>query len=104
MTQPIKGGVRATGTVVTADTLVYTGPCIVYGATVNVVLSAATIDLRDAISAGTGVIKLMVPPLAAVGFVQNLGGVGIKYDTGLFVKVNGTGTVVVLWEPLNVGD
>ena len=104
MTQTVKGGIRAIGTVCTGDTLVYTGPCIVYGARVNVVIGASAIDLRDALSAGAGTVMLTIPALLAIGSGTDFGGVGCRFNTGLFVDFASTGTVTVLWEPVTPGD
>ena len=80
----------------TADTLVKSGAGIVYGIIVTTALSAATIDIRDATSAGTGTILFTIPASATVGTIIQFG-TGIVVNSGIYADFNGTGTINVLY-------
>lgn len=83
---------------ITADALVKTGLTTYRGFTVTVVTAGGTIDIRDATSAGTGVIIDTIPAATPAGTrIEKL--VGIVCETGIFVDYNGaTGTLVVAYE------
>ena len=83
---------------ITADALVKTGKCVYRGYTITAVTAAGTIDIRDGVSAGTGVVIDTIPAATAAG-TKSERTVGITCETGLYVDYNGaTGTVVALFE------
>lgn len=85
---------------VTADTLVKTGKAIYRGFNITVVTAVGTIDIRDGVAAGGGVIIDTIPIATAAGthYEPNT---GIICETGIYVDYNGgaTGTVIVKYEP-----
>jgi hypothetical protein len=84
---------------ITGDSLVKTGQTIYRGFTITVVTAVGTIDIRDGIAAGGGVIIDTIPLGTAAG-TRVEKNVGIICETGIYVDYNGgaTGTVVVLYE------
>lgn len=84
---------------ITADALVKTGGCVYRGFHVTVVTAVGTIDIRDGVAAGGGVIIDTIPAATAAGTrVEKT--VGVICETGIYVDFNGgaTGTVVALFE------
>ena len=84
---------------ITADALVYTGQTTYRGFTITVVTAVGTIDIRDGVAAGGGVIIDTIPAATAAGTrVEKV--VGVICETGIYVDFNGgaTGTVVVHYE------
>ena len=75
------------------------GPCIYYGYIVTTALSAAVINVRDAVAAGAGDIVDIIAASAAAG-VKNLLTVGVYCENGVFVDFLGTGTVTVFYRPI----
>lgn len=80
----------------TADALIKTGKGVVYGIVVTGALSAATVDIRDAVAAGAGTVLFTIAASATVG-TTILFPVGIQFNTGLYADFGGTGTINVLW-------
>jgi hypothetical protein len=84
---------------ITNDALVKTGQTVYRGFNITVVTAVGTIDIRDGVAAGGGVIIDTIPVATAAGtrFEKN---VGIVCETGIYVDYNGgaTGTVIVLYE------
>lgn len=83
----------------TADTLVRTGKSIYRGFTVTVITAVGAIDIRDATSAGTGVVIDTIPAATAAGTrVEKQ--VGRICEVGLYVDfaAGTTGTIVVDYE------
>jgi hypothetical protein len=62
------GGARASYNEATGDELIKTGAGVFYGITVTVALSAATVVIRDATSAGTGTVLCVIPASSAAGY------------------------------------
>lgn len=84
---------------IAADALVFTGQTTYRGFTVTVVTAVGTIDIRDGVAAGGGVIIDTIPVATAAGTrVEKI--VGVTCETGLYVDFNGgaTGTLVVHYE------
>jgi hypothetical protein len=81
----------------TADELVKTGPGVFYAITVTAALSAATVVVRDAVAAGAGTVLAVIPASTAAGGMLSFGGVGVRFNTGLYIDFGGTGTVVVAY-------
>ena len=84
---------------ITADALVKTGRAVYRGFTITVVTAVGSIDIRDGVAAGGGVIIDTIPIGGAAGTrVEKT--VGVVCETGIYVDYNGgaTGTVVVLFE------
>jgi hypothetical protein len=84
--------------VITADALVKTGKGKYKGYTVNVVTAVGTIDIRDGVAAGGGVIIEQIPAAKAVGrYETNRPWV---FETGIYVDygVGATGSLVILYE------
>lgn len=84
---------------ITADTLVRTGASTYRGFTITVVTAVGTIDIRDGVAAGGGVIIDTIPVATAAG-TRIEKNVGVTCETGIYVDYNGgaTGTLVVLYE------
>lgn len=91
----------AHSSVVTADTLVRTGKAVYRGFAVSVVTATGTIDVRDGVAAGGGVVIDTLPIATAVGAGEERT-VGVVCETGIFVDYNGgaTGSVTIFYEPL----
>ena len=84
---------------ITNDALVKTGAATYRGFHVTVVTAVGTIDIRDGVAAGGGVVIDTIPAATAAGTrVEKT--VGIVCETGLYVDYNGgaTGTVILLYE------
>jgi hypothetical protein len=84
---------------ITNDSLVKTGQVTYRGFNITVVTAVGTIDIRDGVAAGGGVIIDTIPVATAAG-TRIEKNVGIVCETGIYVDYNGgaTGTVVVLYE------
>jgi len=83
----------------TADALVKTGAATYRGFTITVVTAVGTIDIRDGITAGGGVIIDTIPAATVAGTrIEKT--VGVICETGIYVDYNGgaTGTLVVHYE------
>ena len=83
----------------TADALVKTGAATYRGFTITTVTAVGTIDIRDGITAGGGVIIDTIPVATAAGTrVERT--VGVTCETGLYVDfgAGATGTVILLYE------
>lgn len=94
------GGALAKKVSLTADGQVGAiGPCIYYGYLVTSALSAAAVNVRDAIAAGTGDIIDIIAASAAAG-VQNRLAAGVYCPTGVFADFGGTGTVTFFYQQL----
>lgn len=94
------GGPMAKTVSLTADGQVgIAGPCIYYGYIVTTALSAAVIDIRDAIAAGSGTIVDIVAASSAAG-------ISVKYPFGVYCAAGcyadfaGTGTVTFFYQQL----
>ncbi len=85
---------------ITADALVFTGPCIYYGYQVTTATATANIQVRDATSAGAGVVIGTIVSGTAAGQYPTT--TGIYCETGLYVDyaASATGTVVLLFKPV----
>lgn len=85
---------------ITADTLVKTGPCIYYGYQVTTATATANIQIRDAVSAGTGTVIGTIVSAKAVGDYPTAN--GIVCETGLYADyaASATGTIVLMFQPL----
>lgn len=85
---------------ITADTLVKTGKCTYRGFTITVGTAAGTIDIRDGVAAGGGVVIDTIPATTAAGTrIEKL--VGVMCNDGIYVDYNAgpaTGTVIVHYE------
>jgi hypothetical protein len=84
---------------ITADTLVKTGQATYRGFTITTATAGAAIDIRDATSAGSGVIiDTIAAGTAAATRYQPI--TGILCETGIYVDYAGgaTGTLVVHYE------
>lgn len=83
---------------ITADTLVKTGACTYRGFRVTAATATAAIEIRDATSAGTGIVIDVIPATTAAGTRVDVA--GINCETGIYVDygASATGTVVVLFE------
>ena len=75
------------------------GPCVYYGHEVTVALSAAVINVRDAIAAGAGTIIDQIAASAAIGVGAMLP-VGIYCENGVYADFAGTGTVTFFYRPI----
>lgn len=84
---------------ITADTSVKASRGILYGIIVNVAVAAAAINVLDNTAAGGGNTIITIPIGAAAGSIIHFGGVGIEFNTGLFIDylATATGTITVLW-------
>lgn len=92
---PITGGALPVS--VTEDTLVKTGAGVFYGVEVTTALSAATVVIRDSLTAGAGTVICTIPASSAIGYQKHFFGVGIEFETGLFADFGGTGTITLLY-------
>lgn len=81
---------------VTADTLIKTGPGVILGYVVHAATATNQIEIRDAVAAGGGTVRVTIPASTAVG-VYHFGGVGISCTAGIYLDFTGTGTVSVLY-------
>ena len=81
----------------TADELIKTGAGVFYGVVVTAALSAATVEIRDATSAGSGTVMVTIPASSAIGTKIDFGGMGVRFSTGLYADFGGTGTITVLY-------
>lgn len=82
----------------TADTLVKTGPCVYYGYQVTVATAGGVIQVRDSVAAASGTVIGTIATGTAVG--QYPTPAGIFCETGLYCDFTGTGTVVLLFQPV----
>lgn len=92
--------VAAHSAAITADTLVFTGPCVYYGFQVTTATATAAIQIRDGVAAGGGVVIGTINAGTAVGQYPTT--TGVYCETGLYVDyaASATGTVVVLFRPV----
>ena len=84
---------------ITADTLVKTGQGVYRGFTITVTTAVGSIDIRDAVSAGTGtVIDTITMATAAGTRVEKT--IGVVCETGLYVDFGAgtTGTICLTYE------
>ena len=81
----------------TADELIKTGAGVFYGVIVTTALSAAVVEIRDATSAGGGTVIATLPASSAIGTKIDFGGMGVRFNTGLYAAFAGTGTITVLY-------
>jgi hypothetical protein len=88
------GALPDKATAVTADLLYHNGPCLLYGYSITVAMSAHPLELRDSLTAGGGTVKAIVPASAPVGVT--IWAAPIPLDTGLFVDFNAAGTGTIL--------
>lgn len=92
------GGPLAKKVSLTADGQVgVAGPCVYYGYLVTTALSAASVNVRDATSAGTGDIVDIIAASAAIGIKNFLPG-GVYCPTGVYADFGGTGTVTFFYQ------
>jgi hypothetical protein len=94
------GGLKAKSVSLTADGQIGAASAGYYlGYLVTAALSAAVINVRDAIAAGAGTIVDIIPASAAAGVQVNLP--YAKYcPTGVYADFAGTGTVTFFyWQP-----
>jgi hypothetical protein len=82
--------------IATGDTLINSGPGILYGYTIHVATATAATTIEDGLTAG-GTVKLTIPSGKAVG--EYALPVGILCATGIFLNFTGTGSVSVLYLP-----
>lgn len=75
------------------------GPCIYYGHIVTTALSAAVVNVRDAVVAGAGDIVDIIAASAAAG-TKNLLPFGVYCPTGVYADFVGTGTVTFFYQQL----
>lgn len=95
-----QGGIRMLESApVTADTLIYTGPCMYYGYMIGAQTASNVITVEDGLTAGTGTVKETIPSGTAIGRYPLPQGMAIYCPTGLFLNFTGTGTVAVLYWP-----
>lgn len=92
--------VAAHSAAITADALVFTGPCIYYGYSVTTATATAAIQVRDAVSAGGGTVIGTINASTAIGQYPTT--TGVYCETGLYVDyaASATGTVVALFRPV----
>lgn len=91
------GGLRCRAVSLTADGQVgAAGPCYYLGHIVTTALSAAVVNVRDAIAAGSGTIVDIIAASAAAG-VKNLPPAAIYCATGCYADFGGTGTVTFFY-------
>ena len=91
------GGGKATrSAALTADTAVKASAGVYYGYTVTTATATNIIEIRDATSAGTGVVIDVIPTGTAAGTTKNLA-TGITCTTGVYADFTGTGTIIVLY-------
>lgn len=82
----------------TDSTLIYSGPCVYYGAIVTTTLSAHTVLFKD----GSGGATVDHFAASAAAGTNHLFPVGIRLDTGLFIDPDNssTGNITVFYRPL----
>lgn len=73
------------------------GPCVYYGHLVTTALSAAAVNIRDAVAAGAGDIVDIIAASATAG-TRNMLPVGVYCPTGVYADFGGTGTVTIFYE------
>lgn len=84
---------------ITADALVKTGQAVYRGFTVTTATAVGIIEIRDAVSAGTGVVIDTIPSGTAAGTrVEKT--IGIVCETGLYIDyaAGSTGTIIAVYE------
>lgn len=92
------GGPLAKKVSLTADGQVgIAGPCVYYGYLVTTALSAAAVNVRDAIAAGSGDIVDIIAASAAIGVKNFLPG-GVYCPAGVYADFGGTGTVTFFYQ------
>ena len=84
---------------ITADALVKTGQAVYRGFTITTATAVGIIEIRDAVSAGTGVVIDTIPAGAAAG-TRVEKNIGIVCETGLYVDfgAGSTGTIILHYE------
>jgi hypothetical protein len=94
------GGPMAKKVSLTADGQIgVAGPCLYYGHIVTTALSAAVVNVRDAVAAGSGDIVDVIAASAAAG-TKNLLPFGVYMPTGCYADFAGTGTVTFFYQQL----
>lgn len=84
--------------VLSANTVVFTGPCILYG--VKVVIAGTSISVFDNTSAaGVSVITAEATTAAGAVITPGAAGQGVRCDLGIFLAPTG-GTYIVNFQPL----
>jgi hypothetical protein len=87
--------------IITADTLINTGPCVYYGYVVHVATATAAITIEDGLTAGAGGTKETIAISTAIGKYVFGQGMGIYCPTGIFANyaASATGSIAVLYLP-----
>lgn len=81
-----------------ATTVAARGPCKYFGFIVTTVTATGVIQIRDSVSAGTGLVIDVIPIATAVGTVRYFNE-PIRFSTGLTFDLNGgTGAITLLME------
>ena len=94
------GGAMAKKVSLTADGQVgVAGPCLYYGYMVTTALSAAVVNVRDAVAAGAGDIVDIIAASAAAG-TTHIYPFGVYMPTGCYADFAGTGTVTFFYQQL----
>jgi hypothetical protein len=88
------GGAMAAYSSKSADAQIGAGPCLYYGYTVTGATATGVIEIRDAVSAGTGTVIDTIAAATAAGTAKSYP-YGIYCAAGLYIDFTGTGTVVV---------
>jgi hypothetical protein len=94
------GGAKCVASLIkTADALIASGACLLYGYTVHVATATAAVTIEDGITAGTGDTKITIPATKAVG--EYALPVAIYCPTGVFLNyaASATGSISVLYLP-----
>lgn len=77
--------------------MIIRGPAKYYGHSVSAALSAASVDIRDSVSAGAGTVIDSIAASAAIGTGRTFSH-PVQCTAGLYIDFGGTGTVTVYYE------
>lgn len=83
--------------VLSADGIVYTGPCVFYG--LKVITAGTSVTVYDNTAASGVTVMVATATTTADAFLQPAGAAGVRMDTGIYLDLTG-GTYVAVYLPL----